>query len=190
MNRWIRNLGVGSMIVAVAFTTFSGESHANSTEDEVQHASEAYEKMDAQSQQQFMAGFQANSMNISSMDIETALMAVQNERVRLLEAQLQDQIMEVQKRNKLVSELNEKLTAVKVNLAELKNAKGPEDKIRELEETIDQLKREVDAASNSQQMDMLRLQSLSQKRNEAFDTMTNFIKKMQESRASIIGNMR
>ena len=35
-----------------------------------------------------------------------------------------------------------------------------------------------------------RLQSLSNKRNEAFETMTNFIKKMQDSRSSIIGNMR
>ncbi|WJH32173.1 hypothetical protein N6H13_15585 [Paenibacillus sp. CC-CFT742] len=40
------------------------------------------------------------------------------------------------------------------------------------------------------QMEMLRLQSLSNKRNEAFDVMTNFIKKMQDSRSSIIGNMR
>ena len=41
-----------------------------------------------------------------------------------------------------------------------------------------------------QQMDMLRLQSMTNKRNEAFDVMTNFIKKMQDSRSSIIGNMR
>ncbi|EFI69787.1 hypothetical protein P9436_05630 [Lysinibacillus capsici] len=44
--------------------------------------------------------------------------------------------------------------------------------------------------SNSQQMDMLRLQSMNSKRNEAFDLMTNFVKKMQDSRSSIIGNMR
>ena len=44
--------------------------------------------------------------------------------------------------------------------------------------------------SNSQQMDMLRLQSLTNKRNEAFDVMTDFVKKMQDSRSSIIGNMR
>jgi len=37
---------------------------------------------------------------------------------------------------------------------------------------------------------MLRLQSLSNKRNESFDVMTNFVKKMQDSRSSIIGNMR
>ncbi|MFN9475315.1 hypothetical protein [Acidovorax sp.] len=51
-------------------------------------------------------------------------------------------------------------------------------------------KTQIDALSNSQQMDMLRLQSLSNKRNEAFDLMTNFIKKMQDSRSSILGNMR
>lgn len=52
------------------------------------------------------------------------------------------------------------------------------------------IKGQIDSASNSQQMDMLRLQSLTNKRNEAFDTMTNFIKKMQDSRSSIVGNMR
>jgi hypothetical protein len=53
-----------------------------------------------------------------------------------------------------------------------------------------QVKGMIDSQSNSQQMDMLRLQSLSNKRNEAFDVMTNFVKKMQESRSSIIANMR
>lgn len=49
---------------------------------------------------------------------------------------------------------------------------------------------QMDALSNSQQMDMLRLQSMNSKRNEAFDVMTNFVKKIQDSRSSIIGNMR
>lgn len=43
---------------------------------------------------------------------------------------------------------------------------------------------------DSQQLDMLHLQSLSNKRNEAFDTMTKLIKKMQDSRSSILENMR
>ena len=55
---------------------------------------------------------------------------------------------------------------------------------------MDNLKSSIDSLSNSQQMDMLRLQSLSNKRNEAFDLMTNFMKKMQDNRSSIIGNMR
>ena len=60
----------------------------------------------------------------------------------------------------------------------------------QLEAALTKVKGMIDAAGNSQQMDMLRLQSMSNKRNEAFDVMTNFVKKMQESRSSIIGNMR
>jgi hypothetical protein len=54
----------------------------------------------------------------------------------------------------------------------------------------EQIKGKIDAMNSSQQMDMLRMQSLTNKRNEAFDLMTNFIKKMADSRSSILGNMR
>ncbi|MGO4734371.1 hypothetical protein [Paenibacillus sp. 2KB_22] len=114
-------------------------------------------------------------IDISGMDIETALMMVQSERTKLLDAQLQTQIQEVQNRNQLIAELNSQLQVAQQNGDEA---------------AVQKLKGQIDAASNSQQMDMLRLQSLSNKRNEAFDVMTNFIKKMQESRSSIIGNMR
>jgi filamentous hemagglutinin family protein len=59
-----------------------------------------------------------------------------------------------------------------------------------LSASINNTKSQIDSLSNSQQMDMLRLQSLSNKRNEAFEQMTNFVKKLQDSRSSIIGNMR
>ncbi|SCZ07875.1 hypothetical protein SAMN05720606_12012 [Paenibacillus polysaccharolyticus] len=116
-----------------------------------------------------------SGINISSMDIETALMMVQQERTRLLDAQLQTQIQEVQNRNQQIADLN----------AELQVAQQNGDQA-----AVQTLKGQIDALSNSQQMDMLRLQSMSNKRNEAFDLMTNFIKKMQDSRSSIIGNMR
>lgn len=54
----------------------------------------------------------------------------------------------------------------------------------------EQIKGKIDAFNSSQQMDMLRMQSLTNKRNEAFDLMTNFIKKMADSRSSVLGNMR
>ena len=60
----------------------------------------------------------------------------------------------------------------------------------QLDGFIQKMKSNIDSLSNSQQMDMLRLQSLSNKRNEAFDLMTNFVKKMQDNRNTIIGNMR
>ncbi|WP_340400157.1 hypothetical protein [Paenibacillus sp. FSL H8-0079] len=114
-------------------------------------------------------------INISGMDIETALMMVQQERTKLLDAQLQTQIQEVQNRNQQIADLNAKLQIAQQNGDEA---------------AVQKLKGQIDAASNSQQMDMLRLQSMSNKRNEAFDVMTNFVKKMQDSRSSIIGNMR
>ena len=60
----------------------------------------------------------------------------------------------------------------------------------QLDAAVQQLKSTIDSLSNSQQMDMLRLQSLSNKRNEAFEIMTNFVKKMSDNRGSIVGNMR
>lgn len=150
------------------------------------------------------------NIDLSSMDIETALQAVQSERAKLLESQLQTQIQEVQKRNDAVSKLNEclyQLNSLRATdaadnhysvsdelVAQLTNAglsaPGKQLTSQELDTYIQNLKGSIDAQSNSQQMDMLRLQSLSNKRNEAFDVMTNFIKKMQDSRSSIIGNMR
>lgn len=60
----------------------------------------------------------------------------------------------------------------------------------ELESAISKVKSLIDSESNSQQMDMLRLQSLNNRKNESIDILTNFMKKMQDSRNSIIGNMR
>jgi hypothetical protein len=71
-----------------------------------------------------------------------------------------------------------------------KNVGGVGTTKAQIDAAITKVKGMIDAAGNSQQMDMLRLQSMSNKRNEAFDVMTNFVKKMQESRSSIIGNMR
>ena len=205
-----------------------------------------------------------NMQNIQSMDIETALMMVQSERTKLLDAQLQTQIQEVQNRNDQVAKLNNVLSglnsyaakisgtdagsvaggwdanAVKnievalndsirdANISDLGftgagqrsklNADGSKVAVTttgasgnhlvgaeivtapnimnggttkgQIDAAITKVKGMIDAAGNSQQMDMLRLQSMSNKRNEAFYVMTNFVKKMQESRSSIIGNMR
>ncbi|MBV7485209.1 hypothetical protein [Bordetella sp. BOR01] len=173
-------------------------------------------------------------IDLSSMDIETALMMVQQQRVGLLDAQLKDQIGEVQKRNELTGSLNQMQAQLNGMKAALKNDAKPGDRIsdsdankalcneyaklatslgmstspvecdpktgqvntdkmpkkEDIERVVADIKSKLDTASNSQQMDMLRLQSMSNKRNEAFDVMTNFIKKMQDSRSSIIGNMR
>lgn len=152
------------------------------------------------------------TINVSSMDLETAMMAVQGERGKLLEQQLQEQIKAAQDRNEQIAKLNDAQSKLRELQADLQadaqnlndtqkealrkameeagiNTKLPENK-DELDALGSQVKGQIDAQSNSQQMDMVRLQSMSNKRNEAFDTMSNFIKKMQDSRSSVIGNMR
>ncbi|CAH1219928.1 MULTISPECIES: hypothetical protein [unclassified Paenibacillus] len=114
-------------------------------------------------------------IDLQSMDLETALMMVQTQRAALLEQQLKSQLDAVQQRNQQIAQLNEQLQQAQ---------------LRGDQAAVQAIKSQIDALGSSQQMDMLRLQSLSNKRNEAFDVMTNFIKKMQDSRSSIIGNMR
>ncbi|CUJ61755.1 hypothetical protein [Achromobacter dolens] len=185
------------------------------------------------------------SIDISGMDLETALMAVQNERVKLLDAQLQNQIKEVQGRNEQIAKLNEAMNSLNALAGLFKSGKDGATKMQDgdipdwnkagtandnrynqmrdamwkamgdagmdlntdkyqlqvdggiskvtkgsLDTAIQAIKNKVDALSNTQQMDMTRLQGMTNKRNEAFDVMTNFLKKMQDSRSSIIGNMR
>ncbi len=115
---------------------------------------------------------QTNLSSLQGMDLENALLAVRSQRAGLLEDQLKNQLEQVQVRNAEISKLNERLATCK----------------NEEERAL--IKQQMDTLANSQQMDTLRLQSLSNKRNEAFDTMTNFIKKMQDNRSSILTNMR
>ncbi|WP_405175387.1 hypothetical protein MHI27_01045 [Paenibacillus sp. FSL H8-0261] len=150
-------------------------------------------------------------VNIQGMDLEAAMMAVQSSRATMLEDQLKDQIASVQAKNETISKLNQLLGVINEELAKLPSGAEANAAVKladdkgamftamsmaipqtkgQLENLLGQIKSQIDSASNSQQMDMLRLQSLTNKRNEAFDTMTNFIKKMQDSRSSVIGNMR
>ncbi|MDH6370666.1 hypothetical protein M2444_002451 [Paenibacillus sp. PastF-3] len=150
-------------------------------------------------------------VNIQDMDLETAMMAVQSSRASMLDEQLKDQIAAVQAKNETISQLNQLLGVINEELGKLPSGAEVSSAVQladnkgamftamgmaipqtkgELENLLGQIKSKIDSASNSQQMDMLRLQSLSNKRNEAFDVMTNFVKKMQDSRSSIIGNMR
>lgn len=227
-----------------------------------------------------------SAIDLSSMDIETALMAVQTQRATLLEDQLKDQMKAVQARNKVIETMNTLLSAVRdqrpegeataegdtrnygqvqipyedyvpnqqafvdglketkeslatelaaltagttahsakqveldtatalyddangnlqdalaggpgtsvgINLSSaltLYGFKSGEMEQQEFDGLINNITSRIDSLNSSQQMDMLRLQSVTNKRNEAFDIMTNFVKKMQDSRSSIVGNMR
>ncbi len=134
------------------------------------------------------ANSESDEGNMQGMDLETALQDIQAQRVQLFEEQLNNQLETVQQRNQQLMELNRQLG--QLNKEKVATPVEDTDKQTTLDQQIQDLKNQIDHLNNSQQMEMLRLQSLSNKRNEAFDIMTNFIKKMQESRSSISDNMR
>lgn len=168
-----------------------------------------------------------SAITLGSMDLETALMAVQQQRTQLLDAQLAAQLDDVRKRNEQIAKLNEVLGALNVVLARFpagaaatarldgtgaaayaepvgrvrsaESAAGltlelPQDAAAwtrgQLDAAIQTVKAAIDEAGNVQQLDMLRLQSLTNKRNEAFAVMMEFVKKMQDARKGILGDMR
>ncbi|MDM5205336.1 hypothetical protein [Cytobacillus kochii] len=112
----------------------------------------------------------------SSFNIESALVAVQSQKANLFDSQLKGQIESVQAKNQQIVSLNQQL-----NELMSKNVNGINDN------KIYKLKTEIDTLNSNQQTDMVNLQSLSNQRNEAFDVMSNFINKMNQSSSSIIG---
>ena len=157
-----------------------------------------------------ITGLYMNAPNLVGMDLGTALLMVQGQRASALGDQLAAQITDAQARNSRIALLNAALSAVRAHLAspnELTFATASSATIAAgvthaflstsattgsatATDLVEVLRAGIDSASNSQQIDMLRLQFLSSKRNEAFDLMTNFVKNLQDSRSSIIGNMR
>lgn len=60
----------------------------------------------------------------------------------------------------------------------------------EIDATSSQITGKIDNLSSSQQIEMIRLQSLSQRRAEAFDVATNSLKKMSDNKSNVISNLR
>ena len=117
--------------------------------------------------------------DLSSMDIEAALVMVQQQRAQQLDDTLKNQVADVEARNKQIAQLNQQLSAL-----------NSQPQSEETNRQIEDLKAQIDQLSTANQMAMLQLQSMTNKRTEAVETMSAFTKKMQDSRTSIIGNLR
>lgn len=159
-----------------------------------------------------LPGVTVNEISLTAFDLEGALRAVQDQRVPLLDQQLSSQVTDVQKRNARVVTLNAAITALNAYVAGptdeslataiaaarpaveshvLLSATSDSTEVRTAAaDLVATLRIELDAVTNTQQMDVLRLAGLTDKRSEAFDLMSSFLTKMQGSRSSIIGNMR
>ena len=129
---------------------------------------------------------QLQSAEVMGMDLESMVMSVQANRVNLLHDQIKKQMQDVQAKNNAIMVLNTQLG--ELGAAKLKT--NDPATLSKLDAQITEIKVQIDVASNTQQMDMLRLQSLSNKRNEAFELMTNFMKKMADGQSEINRNIR
>ena len=126
---------------------------------------------------------------LDSGDIEGAVMLLQTTRAKLMDAQLGTQIKAMQERNAQITALNNKLTAAQQTLAGYSGtdtSQAKKDKTKE----VGDLKTAIDSLNSDSQIDMIRTQSLVNKRNEAFDTLTNLLGKFQKTIDGIVGNYR
>lgn len=101
----------------------------------------------------------------SAIDLETTLMQVQTERIKLLEAEIQQQVAVIQG-----------IQAQKQQLQQ--GGVTPEEQV-----LLDQL-------SAQEQLELLRLQSLSNKRSDAYDAISGYISKNAAVNDKIIANIR
>ncbi len=157
-------------------------------------------------------------------DTESALMAVQQNRVKLLDEQLRGQIANVQGKKDNIAALNTQLdvltlakskptdpytiamrdalifakpnptypqTTAMLDALKLAQINPIDPKtITKLNVEINKLRAQIAALGSTQQLDIVQLQSLSNKRNAAFEIMNNSMKKMADSRQGISEKMR
>ena len=101
-------------------------------------------------------------------------MLLQSTRAKLMEAQLGTQIKAMQERNAQITKLNNDLTVKQQELAGFSGTDTSDAKKAKTKEVGD-LKTAIDSLNSDLQIDMIRTQSLVNKRNEAFDTLTNLL---------------
>ena len=109
-------------------------------------------------------------------DIEGAIMAILQQRAKGLEDQLTAKLEEMNQRNINIDNLNKQLAA----------AQGPPKN----EGECTRISGLISTANNQSQQEMIKLQQLVNKRNEAYDMMTNIMQKLQKTMDGIVSNMR
>lgn len=137
-------------------------------------------------------------------DLETVLLEVQTRRNQELEGNLRDQLEAITAKNHVMGELSAALTAVNAALNASEDTINPNARaalvsydigvpqpvtVSELKAIATDIKSQIDAASNSQQAEMLRLQSLTNKRNEAYEMISSMMKKVQDNNSAILRNL-
>jgi hypothetical protein len=126
---------------------------------------------------------QAMQKLLQNGDIEGATIALQTSRVRVLDDQLKGRIASLQQRNADIAALNTKLADAQKELAGDKDNADKQKKVADFKNQIDKL-------NSESQLDMIGIQQLVNKRNEAFDLLTNLLNKFQKTFDNITSNIR
>lgn len=128
---------------------------------------------------------------LESGDIEGAVMMLQTNRSKVLEQQLGARIEGMQARNAQIKSLNDQLKVEQGKLATVTGTAEQKQAARDnINATITGLKGDMDKLNSDSQLDMIGIQGLVNKRNEAFDMLTNLLGKFQKTIDGIVGNMR
>lgn len=202
------------MTISVLVMSFSATAAANSIYDELEELLSAVDEMRAEKLRQMIASLSGGNW----ADLESVMMAIHMEHANLLNEQMQQKLEEIRKRNEEIAwrhDMISKLKELKKFLSESPGTQISGEEARDMfgftdvqmqelneytdgkdldEVLVDEIITKLDEIlieiSNTQQMDMLRLQSLVNRRNEALEAMRVFINMTQDVRSSIISNLR
>ena len=166
----------------------------------------------------FQAMMGVSPDDLGKMDIESLMFMVQMGRANLMEGQLRAQMVGIQQNTDTSNALRELID--KLKQLQAPDVPGPQGKVitedvakllnqlgikkpdgsayktgdvvddKEVDNLASTAQSKLDINGSNQQLEMLKMQSLMSKRNEAFDTLSNFIKKVNDIINNVIGNMR
>jgi hypothetical protein len=138
-----------------------------------------------------IAALQAMKKLLDSGDIEGAVMLLQTSRSKVLEQQLATRIEGMQVRNAQIKGLNDALKLEQQKLGAVTGTDAQKQQARDnINATITGIKGDLDKLNSDSQLDMIGIQGLVNKRNEAFDMLSNLLNKFQKTIDGIVGNMR
>jgi hypothetical protein len=130
-----------------------------------------------QGTQDTLAAMEAMKKALESGDIAGAIMILGERRTSNLDEQLRAQINQMNARNVQVQILTSELTQAQ--------SKTPPDQA-----TINRCQTGLSTLNNQSQLQMIQIQDLVNKRNQAFEMMSNLLQKFAKTLDSIISNMR
>jgi hypothetical protein len=143
------------------------------------------------SAQEGMQSLEAMKKLLEDGDIEGAVMLLQTTRAKGLEQQLGGRIGALQARNANIKALSDRMSDLQKHQFDKVDNKDPSDQVKaDRAAAISTLKNQIDQLNSDSQLDMIGIQGLVNKRNEAFDMLSNLLGKFQKTIDGIVGNMR